>query len=121
MRSRTFCRKQPRALAPLAALLRRLAARFGLRAADRVVGLAWSGAFTADRLAAVLPLLPRSGSTEIYLHPATRGGFPGAAPGYRYAEECAALTDPRVRRAVAAGGFATGGHGAALLGGDGGR
>ena len=105
-------RTQPRALAPFAGLLRRLAARHGLAAADRVVGLAWSGAFTADRLAAILPLLP-AGTTEIYLHPATTGGFPGGAPGYRYAEELAALTDPRVRKA--AGALRTGGY-AAILG-----
>ncbi|TCZ57269.1 hopanoid biosynthesis-associated protein HpnK [Roseicella aquatilis] len=101
-----------RALLPMILLLRRLAARHGLRAPDRVVGLRWSGAFTADRLAAVLPRLP-SGVTEIYLHPATAGGFPGAAPGYRYAEELAALTDPRVRAAAAR--HATGGY-AGMLG-----
>ncbi|WP_135468361.1 hopanoid biosynthesis-associated protein HpnK [Crenalkalicoccus roseus] len=105
-------RTQSRALVPFAALLRRLAARFGLAAPDRVVGLAWSGAFTAGRLAAVLPLLP-AGTTEIYLHPATAGGFPGGAPGYRHAEELAALTDARVREAAA--GLASGGY-AAMLG-----
>jgi hopanoid biosynthesis associated protein HpnK len=92
---------QPRALYPFTALLRRLAARHGLRAPDRVVGLAWSGAFSAQRLAAVIPRLP-PGVTEIYLHPATAGGFPGAAPGYRYAEELAALLDPAVRAALGA-------------------
>ncbi|WP_206664782.1 hopanoid biosynthesis-associated protein HpnK [Dankookia rubra] len=89
-----------RALLPMILLLRRLAAHHGLRAPDRVVGLRWSGAFTADRLAEVLPRLP-AGVTEVYLHPATAGGFPGAAPGYRYAEELAALLDPRVRAAAA--------------------
>jgi hypothetical protein len=96
---------------PFAALLRRLAARHGLAAPDRVVGLAWTGAFTADRLAALLPRLP-AGVTEIYLHPATRDGFAGGAPGYRHAEELAALLDPRVREACA--GSATGGYAAAL-------
>jgi hopanoid biosynthesis associated protein HpnK len=100
-----------RALWPLTAWLRRLAARHGLRAPDRVVGLAWSGAFTADRLAEVLPRIP-AGVTEVYLHPATAGGFPGAAPGYLYAEELAALTDPRVRAACAP--LATGGYTAML-------
>jgi chitin disaccharide deacetylase len=104
-------RTAPRALAPFAALLRRLAARQGLAAADRVVGLAWSGGFTADRLAALLPLLP-PGSTEIYLHPATAGGFPGGAPGYHYAEELAALLDPRVREEAAR--LTTGGYAAML-------
>jgi hypothetical protein len=106
-------RVAPRALWPFAALLRRLAARHGLAAPDRVVGLAWSGAFTADRLSALLPRLP-DGSTEIYLHPATRDGFAGGAPGYRHTEELAALLDPRARAACA--GLATGGY-AAVLGG----
>ncbi len=96
----------PRALAPFTALLRRLAARHGLKAPDRVFGLAWSGAFTPDRLCALLPVLP-PGCTEIYLHPAT-AAFAGGAPGYRYADELAALTDPRIR--ALAGGFATGGY-----------
>ena len=39
--------------------------------------------------------------TELYFHPAMAGGFPGAAPGYRYPEELAALTDPRIRAACA--------------------
>jgi chitin disaccharide deacetylase len=106
-------RAAPRALWPFATLLRRLAARHGLAAPDRVVGLAWSGAFTADRLAALLPRLP-AGSTEIYLHPATRDGFAGGVPAYRHAEELAALLDPRVRAACA--GLATGGYAAALVG-----
>jgi len=102
-------RTQAWALAPFADWLRRLAARHGLAAPARVVGLAWSGCFTADRLAALLsrPLPP--GVTEIYLHPATAGGFAGAAPGYDYPGELAALLDPRVRAAVAAlpsGGYA---------------
>jgi len=100
-----------RALWPLTYALRRLAARYGLAAPDRVVGLAWSGAFTADRLAAVLPRLP-DGTTEIYLHPATSGGFPGAAPGYRYPQELAALLDPRVRDAAAP--YPRGGYAAML-------
>ena len=100
-----------RALLPMIIFLRRLAARHGLRAPDRVVGLRWSGGFTAERLAEVLPRLP-SGVTEIYLHPATEGGFPGAALGYRYAEELAALLDPRVRAAAAR--YPTGGYTAML-------
>jgi chitin disaccharide deacetylase len=104
-------RAAPRALRPFAALLRRSAARHGLAAPDRVVGLAWSGAFTANRLASLLPRLP-AGSTEIYLHPASRDGFAGGAPGYRHAEELAALLDPRVRAACA--GLASGGYRAML-------
>ncbi|CAA9250724.1 MAG: hopanoid biosynthesis associated protein HpnK [uncultured Acetobacteraceae bacterium] len=104
-------RTAPRALWPFAALLRRLAARHGLAAPGRVVGLAWTGSFTAERLAALMPRLP-AGSTEIYLHPATRDGFAGGAPGYRHAEEFAALLDPRVRAACA--GLASGGYAAML-------
>lgn len=100
-----------RALAPLILWLRRLAARHGLRAPDRVVGLGWTGAFTAERLAGALAKLP-PGVTELYFHPATEGGFPGAAPGYRYAEELAALVDPRIRATCA--GLATGGYAAML-------
>jgi hopanoid biosynthesis associated protein HpnK len=91
----------PRVLQPFTALLRRLAARRGLSAPDRVVGLAWSGAFTAARLAALLPRIP-DGVTEIYLHPATAAGFKGGVPGYRYAEELAALLAPKVRAALGA-------------------
>jgi hypothetical protein len=54
---------------------------------------------TAERLLGIVRNLP-PGLSEIYLHPATAGGFAGAAPGYRYAEELAALTDPRVRQAA---------------------
>jgi len=100
-----------RSLLPMILVLRRLAAHHGLRAPDRVIGLRWSGAFTAERLAEVLPRLP-PGVTEVYLHPATAGGFPGAAPGYRYAEELAALTDPRIRAAAAR--VPTGGYTAML-------
>jgi hopanoid biosynthesis associated protein HpnK len=104
-------RAAPRGLWPFAALLRRSAAQHGLAAPDRVVGLAWTGAFTADRLSALLPRLP-AGTTEIYLHPAARDGFAGGAPGYRHAEELAALLDPRVRAACA--GLASGGYAAML-------
>ena len=41
------------------------------------------------------------GLSEIYLHPAT-GAYPGSAPGYRYAEELAALTDPGMPALIAA-------------------
>jgi hypothetical protein len=48
--------------------------------------------------------------SEIYLHPATAGGFAGSAPGYRYAEESAALLSPEAaaaaREFARLGGFA---------------
>ncbi|WP_421992407.1 hopanoid biosynthesis-associated protein HpnK [Roseococcus sp.] len=100
------------AIRPWCRVLRRRAARLGMVAPDRVVGLAWSGHFTAERLLGVLPHLPE-GVTELYFHPATSGGFPGSAPGYDYAGELAALTDPRVAEALA--GVARGGYTAMLL------
>lgn len=96
---------------PMAAGLRALARRFGLVAPDRVVGLAWSGAFDAERLLRALAGL-RPGVTELYFHPATAGGFAGAAAGYRFADELAALCDGRVRAAAAA--HRLGGYRAAL-------
>jgi hypothetical protein len=36
------------------------------------------------------------GLTEIYFHPATANSFSGAAPGYRYTDELAALVAPRI-------------------------
>jgi hopanoid biosynthesis associated protein HpnK len=68
----------------------RLAAA-GIFAPDQMFGLAWSGAMTTARLAALIARLPE-GTSEIYLHPATGAGFAGAAPGYLYEQELAALT-----------------------------
>ncbi len=58
---------------------------------------------TTERIAGLIDRLPE-GVTEIYTHPATDGDYPGAAPGYRYAEELAALVAPRVKAAVDAAG-----------------
>ena len=71
----------------------------GLLTPDHVFGLAWSGAMNAERLTGLIAHLPE-GLSEIYLHPATAGGFEGAAPGYCYADELAALTDARVAQAA---------------------
>jgi hopanoid biosynthesis associated protein HpnK len=78
-----------------AALLKARVRRRHLLAADRVFGLAWSGAMTEARLAGLLAHLP-DGLTEIYFHPATANSFSGAAPGYRYTDELAALVAPRI-------------------------
>ncbi len=88
-----------RIMAPWTSVLRGWARRAGLLTPDAVFGLRWTGAMTAERLAALLPLLP-DGLVEIYTHPATRDDFPGHAPGYRYADELKALTDPDVIAAV---------------------
>ena len=83
-----------------AALARRRFRRAGWQIADQVFGLAWSGAMTPERLLGLVRTLPE-GLTEIYLHPATHGGFEGAARGYQYEAELAALLSPAVIAAVA--------------------
>jgi hypothetical protein len=94
---------------PFAELLRRRMRRAGLVVPDWVFGLAWSGAMTAERLSALLERLP-PGLVEIYLHPGEHGDFPGAAPGYRYAEEFAALCDPAAIAAARRSGYTLGGY-----------
>lgn len=89
-----------------ARLVRRRMRAAGLVVPDQVFGLAWSGALTADRLRGLLDQLP-DGLTEIYAHPAT-GPYQGAAPGYRYAEELAALTDALAKQAIARNGVSLG-------------
>jgi chitin disaccharide deacetylase len=79
---------------PFALALRRRLAAAGLLVADRAFGLRWSGKMTGTRLAGLIRHLPQ-GVSEIYLHPAT-GPYPGAARGYRYAEELQALLAPEV-------------------------
>jgi chitin disaccharide deacetylase len=85
-----------------AALLEARVRRRRLLAADRVFGLAWSGAMTEARVAGLLAHLP-DGVTEFYFHPATSNSFSGAAPGYRYADELAALVAPRIVSAARGG------------------
>lgn len=96
-------------LRPWQALLRARARRAGLVTPDAVLGLAWSGAMTADRLCRLLNHLP-PGLIEIYLHPATADRFAGSAPGYRYVEELAALTDARCLQALYASKRRPGGY-----------
>ncbi|WP_044561872.1 hopanoid biosynthesis-associated protein HpnK [Azospirillum sp. B4] len=89
-----------RVTGPWAKLLRAKVRRAGLAAPDQVLGLAWTGAVTAERLRGALAHLP-PGVTEIYLHPAVSDDVPGGAPGYRYREELAALLDPEVNALAA--------------------
>lgn len=95
--------------APFARSLRRRFRRAGIAAPDQVFGLAWSGAMTQTRLRGLIEHLPE-GLSEIYLHPAT-GSYPGSAPGYQYAGELAALTDPALPGHLAAKAIRTGGFG----------
>jgi hopanoid biosynthesis associated protein HpnK len=92
----------------VAALCRARFRRAGMLIPDQVFGLAWSGAMTAPRLRALIEALP-SGLSEIYLHPGLDGAFEGAAPGYRYVEEFAALVDRRVADAARQAGIVLGG------------
>ena len=92
----------------MAGLVRRRFCRAGLIIPDSVFGLRWSGAMTTQRLRGLIDNLP-PGLTEIYLHPATNGDFDGAAPGYRYADELAALTAPQVIAAADRAGIRRGG------------
>ncbi len=94
--------------APFARRLDRQMRKAGFATPDQVFGLAWSGAMTAARIAGILRNIP-AGLTELYTHPATAGGFAGAAPGYRYEEELAALIDPEVIAAAKASGAKLGG------------
>ena len=93
------------------ACARRLHARArqrNVRAPDQVFGLAWSGAMTTSRIEGVIRNLPE-GVSEIYVHPATRNDFDGAARDYRYVDELAALTATSVADLVRASGARTGG------------
>jgi chitin disaccharide deacetylase len=86
--------------------LQRRLRRAGMLVPDQVVGLAWTGAFTAERMRAALAALP-DGLTEVYTHPAT-GPYPGSAPSYDYSGELAALIDPLAAEAVSGVGAAHG-------------
>lgn len=100
---------EARIAAPFARRLDARMRRAGFATPDAVLGLAWSGAMTAPRVAGLLRHLPH-GLTELYTHPATSGGFAGAAPGYRYGDELAALLDPDVRAALIESGARCGGY-----------
>jgi len=94
--------------APLAHVQRARLNRAGIATPGQVFGLAWSGAMTQSRVAGLIAHLPE-GVTEIYTHPASSPVFLGAAPGYRYEEELAALTSPVLRRQIAEAGVVSGG------------
>ncbi|MGA7488965.1 MAG: ChbG/HpnK family deacetylase, partial [Xanthobacteraceae bacterium] len=95
--------------APWVARLGRRARHAGLQVPDAVFGLAWSGAMTPSRLTGLLRHLPE-GCTEIYTHPATSDVFDGHAPGYRYADELAALTAASAIAAARRPGVLLGGY-----------
>ena len=93
---------RPPAWRPAIGALRRRLQGTGLVMNDQLFGIAWSGAFTEEHLLALLPHLPK-GVSELYCHPATRttDALATAMPGYRHADELAALRSPRVRARIA--------------------
>lgn len=105
----TTSRRHTYLTAPWVALLGRRARQAGLQVPDAVFGLAWSGGMTEARLCGLLSRLPE-GRTEIYMHPATAGGFEGHAPGYRYTDELAALVAPSAVAAARAADLTLGGY-----------
>jgi hopanoid biosynthesis associated protein HpnK len=95
-------------LAPFCLVLRTRLRAAGLVVPDHVFGISWSGSMTAERLRGLISHLP-DGLNEIYLHPAVRDEFPGAAAGYRYREEFEALLDTAVIAGVRSDGIRLGG------------
>ena len=81
-----------RALFAWTRLLRAQVRRAGMSAPDAVFGLAWTGAFTTDRLRTLLAHLP-DGDTELYFHPAAwrDATLERLMPGYLHEAELAAL------------------------------
>jgi len=98
-----------RVAAPWACLTRARARAAGLLVADRVFGLAWTGAMGEARLAGLIARLPE-GLSEIYLHPATADQFAGSAAHYRHREELTALMSARCREALERSGARLGGY-----------
>jgi hopanoid biosynthesis associated protein HpnK len=92
--------------------LRRRLRRAEILCNDHVFGLAWSGAMVEERLLRLVPHLP-DGLSEVYFHPATRRSpaIAAAMPGYRNAEEFAALTSRAVRGRIAELGIRLVGYG----------
>ena len=68
----------------------------------------WAAKASTARVAGLIARLP-AGASEIYMHPAVRGGFPFSAPGYLYADELAALTAEETLAALRSSGAALGG------------
>ncbi len=98
-----------RVMAPWTAMLRGWARRAGLTTPDAVFGLRWTGAVTAARLAALMPLLPDGAGRD--LHPSGDARrFPRPRAGLPYADELKALTDSQVIAAVKQSGRRLGGY-----------
>jgi chitin disaccharide deacetylase len=81
--------------------------RAGIRFNDAILGLADSGRMRPERMRRLLSALP-DGTTELYVHPATRrwGELDPLPSSYQPEAEYAALIDPEVRAALSASGAA---------------
>jgi chitin disaccharide deacetylase len=99
--------------APFASWLRRRVGAAGLQANDQLLGLAWTGGMTEERMLRFIDGLT-PGVSELYVHPAAARSEPlvRAMPRYRQTEELAALLSPAVRRRIESGGIALIGYGA---------
>ena len=75
-------------------LLRSQARKAGVATNNHCFGLAWSGHMTADRVRALMQILPR-GTCEVYFHPATErdATLRRLMPDYEHEAELAALLD----------------------------
>ena len=100
-------RRLPPLYLPWLAALRRRLRGAGIATNDHVFGIAWSGGMVEERLLRLIPLLPE-GISELYFHPAAcrSPALAAAMPGYRHAEELAALLSPAVRGRIAEHGIA---------------
>ena len=87
------------------ATMRRRIARAGLRCNDTILGLNDSGHMTPRRVRQFVSALPE-GTSELYMHPATRrwGSVDPLPDSYEPEQEYAALIDPGVREALRASG-----------------
>lgn len=96
-------------LRPWVDLMRRRMDAAGILHNDHVFGIRHSGHMDEAALLDILDHLP-DGTSEVYLHPATRNEAPAHGQGYRRADDLAALLSPAVRAAIdrrcmACGGF----------------
>ncbi len=87
-------------LQPWLALMRRRMDKAGIVYNDHVFGIRHSGGMDEAALLDILHDLP-GGLSELYLHPAARGGLVSSMADYRHADELAALLSPRVRDRIA--------------------
>ncbi|WP_051669579.1 carbohydrate deacetylase [Bryobacter aggregatus] len=91
---------------------RRVLLRHHAKYTDHFAGFVWTGNYSADDLLRLFAVLPE-GSTEFMAHPGVLGpDLAGAETRLKEsrAEELKALTDPRLRPALAAAGIELGGY-----------